>query len=52
MSRFHDEDAAGREQPRRLRDQGAIGVKPVCPAVKRVMRVVFAHVFCKPRDIR
>ena len=43
MPGFHHQCAAGRQQPCGLRNQGAIGVKPVHAAVQCEKRVVFAH---------
>ena len=43
--------APGRQQPRRLRDQGAIGVEPVGAAVERGQRIVVADLGGEPGDI-
>ena len=51
LSDFHGEDALRRQQPRRLRNQRAIGVEPVAAAVERARRVEIPHLGGETGDI-
>ena len=52
MPGFHNERAAVRKQPRRLRNERAIGVKSVGAAVQRAMRIVIADLDGETGDFR
>ena len=51
MPHFHDECAVRRQQPRRLRNQRAIGIKSVRAAVEGAQRVEIADLGGETGDV-